>query len=106
MTHFDNYFTSFNEANPDKEGTKKFVSDAITEVECDDVFPVCGKWALNAHLTLKYHEKDKNASQAVELACTEYRSITKQNVPTDINGKAKFLLNITAFKELEERYCA
>ena len=101
VTHFDNYFTSPNEGNPDKEGTKRFVSDTITEVECDDVFPVCGKWALNAHLTLKYHENDNGASEVVELA---YRSTKKQNVSTDIDDKASFLLSITAFNELEERY--
>ena len=102
MTHFDNYFTSPNEGNPDKEDTKRIVTDAITEVECDDVFPVCGKWALNAHLTLKYHEND-DASEVVELAC---RSTKKKNVPTDIDDKASFLLSITAFNELEERYHA
>ena len=106
MTHFDNYFTSPNEGNPDKEDTKRIVTDAITEVECDDVFPVCGKWALNAHLTLKYHENDENASLAVELACAEYRFTTRENLPTDIDEKASFLLSITAFNELEERYHA
>ena len=103
MSHFDDYYTSFDdtEANPDKEKTKRIITDAITEVACDDVFPVCGKWALNAHLALKYHEKDKNASHIVDLACTEYRFTRQEKL--DISDKASFLLSITAFEELEER---
>ena len=103
MSHFDDYYTCFDdtEANPDQEKTKRIITDAITDVACDDVFPVCGKWALNAHLTLKYHEKDKNASRIVDLACTEYRFTRQEKL--DISDKASFLLSITAFEELEKR---
>ena len=98
VSHFDNYYTNDDEINPDKEETKDRVANGVREIKRDDVFPVCGKWALNARLALKFKE-DKKASDAVKTACAEYN---KQR-DTDEIYDASSLLGVTALEELEER---
>ena len=49
VTHFDVYYTpGTGENNPDEKKVKQLVSEAFNDVKEDEVFPVCGKWVLNA----------------------------------------------------------
>lgn len=96
VSHFDNYFRSFDERNPNEEGTKDLVASTMN-IARDDVFTVCGKWALDAHLTLGH--ENANAAKAVDQACTDY---TKHR---NLEGedKALSLLSVTGLNEIEER---
>ena len=101
MSHFDSYYTSSSdEENPDEKGTKDKVTQSFNDVALNSIFPVCGLWALNAHLALKYHEDDKDASHGVNWA---YSECTKNALDTDLNEKATHVLNVTAFEKMEEK---
>ena len=61
VAQFDRYYTSDSEENnPDESKVKQLVSEAFDDVQEVDVFPVCGKWVLNAYLL-------KNRPNASEL---------------------------------------
>lgn len=98
MSHFDNYFTNFGEKNPDEEATKKRVTDQIQEIKYNDVYPVCGKWALHVHL-MKAYNNDKDAAFTVDRACADY----SRHRNLDGNDKAKSLEEVTGLIEIEER---
>ncbi|XP_019856053.1 PREDICTED: uncharacterized protein LOC109584676 isoform X2 [Amphimedon queenslandica] len=100
VSHFDKYYTSSeDEQNPNEEGTKAKVECDIELVNHEEVFPVCGLWALHAHLTLRYQERDQ-ISHVVEEA---YNWIPKSKIFDRISNKASCILNISAFKELEKK---
>ena len=101
VSHFDSYFRSLDfddEENPDEENTKERVHAAIKDVAHDAVFPVCGKWALEAHLAQVY-ESDKNVTLAIDQAFTEY---TKHR-NLDENDKALSILRISGFEQIEKK---
>ena len=101
MSHFDSYFTSSSsERNPDEEGTKDIVTQSFTDIARDSIFPVCGLWALDAHLALKYKNDDKEASRSVNLA---YAGCAKNDSNIDLDEKATYVLDMTAFAKLEEK---
>ena len=98
MSHFDSYFTSSSdEENPDEEGIKDKVTQSFNNVASDSIFPVCGLWALNAHLTLKYHEDD------TDIVNWAYSKCTENVLDVDLNEKATHVLNVTAFEQMEEK---
>ena len=53
VNFFDHYFTSPQEENnPDEKGVKNDVVSAFSDVNKSDVYPVCGQWAFNAHISM------------------------------------------------------
>lgn len=101
MSKFDSYFTSSSsEKNPDEEGTKDIVTQSLSNITRDSIFPVCGLWALNAHLALKYKNDDEEASRGVNLA---YAGCAKNDSNIDLDGKATYVLDVIAFARLEEK---
>lgn len=101
VSHFDSYFTSSSrERNPDEERTKDIVIESFTDIARDSIFPVCGLWALNAHLALKYKNDDEEASRGANLA---YAGCAKNDSNIDLDEKARYVLDVTAFAKLEEK---
>ena len=101
MSHFDKYYTSSaDEPNPNEEETKaKVESNIKLQVKHEEVFPVCGLWALHAHLAIKYNPSD-DISRVVEEA---YNWIPKSKILDRISNKASCILNISAIRELEKK---
>ena len=107
ITHFDQYYeprTGTLNENPDGNTVKQHVSQAIKGVKEDDVFPVCGKWVLNAHL-LKKLPTDSNIQLVVRHAYENYMqkttdssSVSEQSIMIDT------VLKMGGLKKLEERY--
>ncbi|XP_019856271.1 PREDICTED: uncharacterized protein LOC109584826 isoform X2 [Amphimedon queenslandica] len=104
VSHFDKYYTSrADEENPGTEETKAIVARNIELVKCEEVFPVCGEWALRAHLALKYKERDKISCDAVKVACILCKNVQPESkLPDAIVAKASHILDVSAFEELEE----
>ncbi|XP_019856056.1 PREDICTED: uncharacterized protein LOC109584677 isoform X2 [Amphimedon queenslandica] len=98
VSHFDKYYTSHaDELNPNGEETKVIVERNIELVRREEVFPVCGLWALHAHLAMKYKERDQMSYSVIEEA---YRKVSGEE---SLDNKASFVLETSAFKELEEK---
>uniref|UniRef100_A0A1X7U473 Dynamin N-terminal domain-containing protein n=1 Tax=Amphimedon queenslandica TaxID=400682 RepID=A0A1X7U473_AMPQE len=54
VSHFDKYYTSYaDEEKLNEEETKTEVESSMKLVKREEVFPVCGSWALHAHLALR-----------------------------------------------------
>ena len=99
MSHFDKYYTSHaDEQNPNEKETKVEVERNIELVKCEEVFPVCGLWALHAHLALKYKERDEISYSVIEEA---YKKVSGGE---SSDNKASFVLETSAFQELEKKY--
>ncbi|XP_019857110.1 PREDICTED: uncharacterized protein LOC100635202 isoform X1 [Amphimedon queenslandica] len=105
VSHFDKYYTSHaDEENPGTEETKAIVARNIELVKREEVFPVCGKWALRAHLAMKYKERDEISCDAVKEACILCKKVQPKSTLSDsIVEKASHILNVSAFEELEKK---
>ncbi|XP_019856260.1 PREDICTED: uncharacterized protein LOC109584823 isoform X2 [Amphimedon queenslandica] len=103
VSHFDKYYTSrADEQNPDKRKTKTEVECNMELVKRGEVFPVCGDWALHAHLALKYKERDEISCDVVEEAYRCKRVPKRKNFD-EIVDKATCILEVSAFEELEKK---
>ena len=104
MSHFDKYYTSCaDEENPGKEETKAIVARNIELVKREEVFPVCGEWALRAYLAMKYKERDEVSCDAVKEAY-KCKQVQPKWIHSDaVAEKALRVLNISGFEELQKR---
>ena len=105
VTQFAHYYIPDTEGNnPGENKVKQVVSKAFDDVQENDVFPVCGKWVLNAYL-LKKQPTDSNSQLVVRRAYEDYMmktesssSVSKQNHMIDT------ILKIGGVQALETRY--
>ena len=101
MNFFDHYFTSpRKENNPDEEGVKNVVVSAFSDVNKSDVYPVCGQWAFNAHIS-NIDPDDDDAKQIVDVACMYYKR--RRNLPQE-DSETDAVIEISRFGHLEEKY--
>ena len=106
VAQFDRYYTSDSEENnPDESKVKQLVSEAFNDVQEDDVFPVCGRWVLNAYL-LKNRPTDLDSQYVVENA---YKCYTRKTQGLYIASEQNSMmidtvLKVGGLKELEIRY--
>ena len=99
MNFFDHYFTSPREENnPDEKGVKNDVVSAFSDVNKSDVYPVCGQWAFNAHIS----KIDPDAKQIVNVACMNYKH-RRRNLP-QADSEIDAVIEISGFGHLEEKY--
>ena len=99
MNFFDHYFTSPREENnPDEKGVKNDVVSAFSDVNKSDVYPVCGQWAFNAHIS----KIDPDAKQIVSVACMNYKH-RRRNLP-QADSEIDAVIEISGFGHLEEKY--
>ena len=96
MNFFDLYFTlPQEENNPDEEHVKDDVVSAFRNVNKSDVYPVCGQWAFNAHISNIDPDNDA-AKKIVDVACMYYKC-KRRNL-------SQAVIEISGFGHLEEKY--
>ena len=101
VTQFDHYYTpGTGQDNPDENNVKQCVSEAFKDVQKDDVFPVCGRWVLNAYL-LENRPDDMDSQYVVQDA---YRCHMGKTKGEQNSVMIDTVLNLGGLKELEERY--
>ena len=88
------------EQNPDEEETKAIVAHNIELIKREEVFPVCGEWALRARLAKKYKEKDEISCGFIEEAYK--KAPNKKSDTLSITVKAACVSNASAFETLEK----
>ena len=105
VTYFDVYYTpGTGENNPDENKVKQFVSKAFNDVKEDEVFPLCGKWVLNAYL-LKKRPYDSNSQVVVRRAYEDYMQRTKvSSSGHEPDHQINTILEIGGVQALEDRY--
>ena len=104
VTHFDAYYTpGTGKQNPDEKKVKQLVSKAFNDVQENDVLPVCGKWALNAHL-LENRPNDSDSELVVKHAYENYVWKTKDSSSEREQNHIKTILEIGGLQALEHRY--
>ena len=105
VTYFDVYYTpGTGENNPDEKKVKQLVSEAFNDVKEDEVFPVCGKWVLNAYL-LKKQPYDSNRQVVVRRAYEDYKQQTEgSSSGREPDHSINTILKIGGVQALENRY--
>ena len=106
VTYFDVYYTpGTGKNNPDKNKVKQRVSEAFKDVQENDVFPLCGKWVLNAYL-LKKRPYDSDSRLVVKKAYEEYMWWQTENSSSvsEQNHMIDTILKIGGVQALEDRY--
>ena len=106
VTYFDVYYTpGTGKENPDENKVKQLVSKAFNDVQENDVFPLCGKWVLNAYL-LKKRPYDSDSQLVVRKAYEEYmrRQTESSSSVSEQNHMIDTILEIGGVQALEDRY--
>ena len=106
VTYFDVYYTpGTGKNNPDENEVKQLVSEAFNDIQENDVFPLCGKWVLNAYL-LKKRPYDSDSRLVVKKAYEEYMWWQTENSSSvsEQNHMIDTILKIGGVQALEDRY--
>ena len=95
-SHFDAYYAPRTGDNPGIEEVKQRVAEAFPAlVEEDDVFPVCGQWALCSRMS--------NVEEA-QFVLEQARSTLRFRKLSDANEKIEEeVLKFSNIKQLEQR---
>ena len=104
VTQFDHFYSSgAEENNPDEEGVKEEITSTFSDIAAEDVYPVCGKWALSSYL-VKASPINGGVKDVIRDAYVHYRR--KRNPSesvTKLEDKTDFILKASHFEEIEGR---